>query len=158
MSYNYPGRKRDLTRSISQGWPGLQRLLEPLSTKELAILQKHRDLIERAQQIDKMTLNQLVRELENEFGMEVDPLRNGSYFISVDKPLDFLPERMDGPEGGGWDVANPGGFIKWAEDFLMREVRINIWIRYIEYKKKLGSLGSGKWSTPDWWRENAGYL
>ena len=33
-------------------------------------------------------------------------------------------------------VATSGEFEVWARHFLAQEVRINIWIRYMEHKKK----------------------
>lgn len=111
-------------------------LLEKLSNKELQILVVHVDLLDRVKTIAKMSELHLDHVIRTEYGFRVDSWGAGDYLLSVSKLEENAPSWWNS-QHVGWtfqqnDVAQ---FCKWAREFLLEEVRINIWMRYIEHKK-----------------------
>lgn len=130
-----------------QGNAAFKRLTSSLSTKELKILRKHPDLIERVSAISKMNVRELEAELKEEFSLEVEPSSNGDCWISTDALDPYVPEWAKTGHCGwymGFDDTSLLGadFEDWAQNFLLQEVRMNIWLRYMEHKKS-GKSGGG---------------
>ncbi len=140
--------KAVVTLGMSSGDLACQKLLDGLSVKELQILRNHPDLSERIREIRKMTLVQIIAELEEEFDLEVEKL-DSSYWINTEKLEGAIPEWFN-TSHAGW---NPGdgsvkgtgiSMIEWAKGFLMQEVRIDLWVRYLEHKKNEKPTKSSK--------------
>jgi len=113
-----------------------RELLEKLSIKEIDILLKHLDLLERVKTIAKMSDMHLDHLISTEYGFRVDSWSDGDYLLSVSELDQRAPNWwQSGHIGWMFEVGNAKQFSKWAKDFLMQEVRINIWMRYIEHKK-----------------------
>lgn len=113
-----------------------RELLEKLGDKELAILSKNQDLLERVKEISKMSYLHLNHVIGTQYGLKVDNWSGGDFLLSTAE-LDQKAPSWWGSTHIGWtfDTGNPPQFCSWARDFLMQEVRINIWMRYIEYKR-----------------------
>ena len=127
--------KKAMVFNMSQRDSEYEKLLSTLSTKELGILQKHDDLIEKVKGITKMTQIQLLQELEDEYDLEVDQYNIENMWLSTEKLEDAIPDWFSTSHCGWFKDVRDGEFTDWAREFLMQEVRINIWIRYQEYKK-----------------------
>lgn len=121
------------------GGSAVADLLRNLSYKELSILHKNPDLQRRVHDIARHTRPQLLHALSKDFGLTVSDCMTGDYFVGQEQALsDLIPEWLNPLNFGFWV---PGGvedvcFIKWARNFLMMEVRTNLWIRYLEHKRK----------------------
>ena len=132
--------KRAAIFNMSQGDKTFQALLDDFSTKELTILKKHSDLLDKVRWISKLNLVQILAELKDEYDLEIDTYHNGDYFISTEKLEDAIPDWFQSNHCG-W-FKGPAEFEVWARSLLVQEVRINIWIRYCEHKKNPKSTPS----------------
>jgi hypothetical protein len=132
----YPyANKRAMVYNMGHGDNGYQTLLDGMSTKEILILKKHPDLIDKVKDITKMTLLQLLAELKDEFNLEVDQYNSNDQWISTENLEDAIPEWFTTNHCGWFKDSRDDEFLDWARNFLMQEVRINIWLRYLEHKK-----------------------
>lgn len=127
-----------------------RELLEKLSHKELRILAKYEDLLERVKNIAKMSDMHLDHLMSTEYGFKVDSWSGGDYLLSVSE----LDNRAPGwwkSQHVGWafELGNKKQFCDWAKGFLIQEVRINIWMRYIEYRKSVLKSKRGAEIDPD---------
>lgn len=137
--------KRIVVHNMSQGDSAYQKLLDGLSDKELRILWRYPDLIEKVREIVKMPLVQIVAELQEEFSLEIEQYPTDNVWISTEKLEDAIPDWFTSSHCGWFTGTGDPEFLNWARDFLMQEVRINLWIKYLEYKKDFGKgwIGSG---------------
>jgi len=136
--------KRALAFNMSQGDRTFQDLLDGLSTKEILIMRKHPELLGRVQEICKMTDVQIIAELEDEYDLEIDQYNSENKWVCTEKLEDAIPDWFSTSHCGWFKDARNGEFEEWARDFLMQEVRINIWIKYLEHKKNPKPwMGSG---------------
>lgn len=113
-----------------------RELLEKLNNDELKILVKYPDLLERVKTIAKMSDFCLDHLIRTNYGFRIDSWAAGDYLLSVSELGQRAPDWCQS-EHVGWTfhTGDVPQFCKWARDFLMQEVRINVWMRYIEYKK-----------------------
>lgn len=111
----------------------IQRLLRHLNSKELQILQKNLDLVDRVAEISKLETKELREILTLDHDLEIEAYP-GSIWLSVIDLVKRVPENLTNNHTGWW-FDNEGEFTSWARDFLMQEVRINLMVRYIEHKK-----------------------
>lgn len=127
--------KRAMAFNMSRGDKGFQNLLDGLSAKEVIILRKHSDLIDQVRDIVKMTSIQLQAELREEYNLEIDQYHSNDVWVSTEKLEDAIPDWFTTSHCGWFKNSRDGEFEDWARNFLMQEVRMNIWIRYLEHKK-----------------------
>lgn len=127
--------KRAVIFNMSQQDSQYQKLLEGLSTKELEILRRYPELIDKLRGISKLTSTQALAELKEEYGLEVDGHMNGDVWISTEKLEEAIPDWFHSDHCGWFKTLQDGEFLDWAKQLLMQEVRINIWIKYLEHKK-----------------------
>jgi hypothetical protein len=136
-SHHYPYmNKRAVAFNMSKG-PGdliFQGLLDGLSSEELVFLQKNSDLIKRVRAIAEMSVIEILREFREEYDLDVEQQGDGDFWVSTEKLEDAIPDWFPS-DHVGW-FKKPGDFQEWAQKFLMQDVRINIWVRYLEHKKK----------------------
>ncbi len=124
--------KKTLASDMSDGNQAFQDLLDGLSTKEIITLRKHKDLIDRVYEIVRMEEPAILRELQEEHLLDLDLYQNGDVWIGTEQLEGSIPAWFE-TSHCGWFMNREGGeFVGWAKQFLMQEVRINIWIRYLE--------------------------
>jgi hypothetical protein len=111
-------------------------LLCKLPLKELDILVKHTDILGRVKNIAKMSYFHLEHLVTSQYGLKVDAWGSGDYYLGVTGIDDRAPSWWHS-DHVGWifHLGDTPQFTAWARDFLMQEVRINIWMRYLEYKR-----------------------
>lgn len=115
-------------------------LLDPLPIRQLRILKKNDDLVERTTEICKMTKMGLLIELRDKYGFEITNCQNGDVWIDGDASNDGLtPDWIEQGQlpFAGWYMKFNGEdneFEPWARNMLFQEVRTNMWIRYMEHK------------------------
>ena len=125
-----------LVNSISGGDTRLKKLLDAMSTKELVILWRHDDLIVRVRKIFNMTLVEASAELKDEYGLEIDAFECGDTYVSTEKLEGAVPDWYRPFHVSGWILnLENGKFLDWAKNLLLQDVRINLWVRYMEHKK-----------------------
>jgi len=127
--------KKAIALNMSEGNAVFQGLLNGLAAEEIIILRKHPDLRDSVREITKMTTVQLQAELQGEYNLEIDQYSSQDVWISTEKLDDAIPDWFETCHCGWWVPSQGEGFMQWARDFLMQEVRINIWIRDMEDKK-----------------------
>jgi hypothetical protein len=118
-------------------------LLDPLTAKELKILKKNGDLVTRVTEICKLTKMGMFKHIKNDYGFEITNCQNGDVWIDASDTTDTLvPEWIK--EGqlthSGWYLTFAGDeneFMPWARNLLLQEVRVNMWLRYMEHKLDL---------------------
>lgn len=113
----------------------MQDLLDTLTNKELRILRKHADLRARVLHISKMDTLQIFEELKDVFDLDIEFFNNHDVWISTERVEDAIPEWFDSHHYGWFRSQTSGEFSEWAKNFLLQEVKINIWVRYMEHKK-----------------------
>lgn len=116
----------------------MEELLACFSMKELQILFKHEDLIAKVDSIAGMSDEQLVRAVKEEYGAEFERFHSeeATFFVGFDKPLEALHEKYPTIPLGIYLSLATGELQAWARKLLLHEVRINLWMRYIEHKAK----------------------
>lgn len=112
----------------------VQRLLHHLNAKELQILQKNLDLVDRVSEVSKLDAKDLREILVIDYDLEVEA-HTGSIWISCTDIAKRVPENLANSHVGWWFEGEPE-FVAWARDFLMQDIRINIMLRYIEHKRE----------------------
>lgn len=112
----------------------IQRLLHHLNAKELQILQKNLDLVDRVSEVSKLDAKDLSEILTIDYDLEVEAY-TGSIWVSCTDIAKRVPENLANAHTGWWFGEEPE-FIAWARDFLMQDIRINIMLRYIEHKRR----------------------
>ncbi len=143
--YSY-ANKQAMVRNMGGGDSRYQALLNGLSTKEILILRQHPDLIDAVQNIIKMTSVQLLAELKEEYDLEADQHPTQDMYISTEKLEVCIPDWFL-TDHSGWFVSSGDNFQEWARSFLMQEVRMNIWLRYLEHKKGRALYWTGSGSN-----------
>lgn len=120
-------------------------LLDSLSVKELKILKRHEDLIDRVVEICKMSKMELLQTIRNSYGFDVQNCNNGDVWIDATEEVEALtPEWIKKGQlpYSGWYLTFNGddnAFVPWARNMLLQEVRANGWMRYMEHKLDLAA-------------------
>lgn len=111
-------------------------LLQKLSSKELEILLHHDDLLDRIKEIAKMPKEELDQALRTNYKLKVDSWWAGDVLICASEEASKPPSWwQDLHIGWVFDANDTDELCAWARDFLLQEVKINLWMRYIEHKK-----------------------
>lgn len=120
-------------------------LLDSLGVKELKILKRHDDLIERVSEICKLTKMGLLKTIRNDYKFDIQNCQNGDLWIEAGESIDKLtPDWIKKGQlpYSGWYLTFNGddnNFSSWARNLLLQEVRFNVWMRYMEYKMDIAS-------------------
>ena len=115
-------------------------LLDSLGIKDLKILKKNDDLVERVVEICKMSKMKLLMEIRDKYNFDVQNCSNGDIWIDGDDAVEGLtPDWIKKGQlpYSGWYLKFNGEdneFEPWARNMLFQEVRINMWLRYMEHK------------------------
>ena len=120
-------------------------LLNSLSVRELKVLKKNGDLIERVVEICKLTKMGLLKTIRGDYGFDIQNCENGDVWISAAEDVENLtPEWITKGQlpFHGWYLSFNGEdntFVPWAQNMLLQEVRINGWQRYMEHKLEIAT-------------------
>ena len=138
MHGHYEAQREIILRRISGADRQFLQLLDELPTNELKILEHHPDLIDAIRDLSHGTLSELRSLLENQHKLEIEGTSIDGYYIDTAKLDDYWPEEASPEEVGynSWWIEWKD-LLFWMKNFLLEEVRINIFFRYIEYKTKL---------------------
>ena len=119
------------------GDPEFKRLLAGFSRKEVVILGKYSDLVNEVKAIARLTPDEAITRLEKDHGLEVSSWNNattrGPTYISVD--MKDAPSWADEQDLFWCKDEEDGEFLEWAKCFLIQGLRIEILLRYLEFKK-----------------------
>ncbi len=115
-------------------------MLDALPSNELEILGHHSDLQDRIHEIVSMSVDKLTDTLTKDFDLIVSQYGTGEVWIDVEKLEDAVPDWLD-TRHFGWYIFT-SELIEFCRDFLMSEVRTNIYIRYLEHKQSLENTQS----------------
>jgi hypothetical protein len=127
--------KRAIVFNMAQQNSSFQKLLEGLSVKELDVLRRYPDLIDRVRDIAKLTEVQAIASLKEDFNLEVDGHLNGDVWIATEKLEEAIPEWFHSDHCGWFKTVKDGELLDFAKNIMMQEVRINICLKYLEHKK-----------------------
>lgn len=120
-------------------------LLDVLSAKELKILKKNEDLITRVTEICKLSKMSMFKHIKTDYGFKIDNCQNGDVWIDASEVTDpFVPEWIKPKQlvHSGWYLSFSGvenEFMPWARNLLLQEVRVNMWLRYLEHKLEMAA-------------------
>jgi len=113
---------------------GIYKLLMELTTPEIAELVQHEDLITKVGDIVRMTSLALEKTLQERYLLEVTECQTGNYWLGVsDELATWMPDWLVTHHQGYWCETRE--FTTTARIILLRDVRINLWMRYLERKK-----------------------
>jgi len=137
-SFHHHINRVAVTRNITARYghdSKLQKLMSGLSNKELKILQKNSDLVHKLHEISKMDLNTATICLEEDFNLSLEAYIGDSCWIGVEDLEESKPKWINNTHVG-WSVEGIKDFQNFALNFMLQEVRINIWMRYYAHKKE----------------------
>lgn len=119
-----------------------QEMVESLSIKELRILNKNPALINRIKWISLQKNKEELVKIILDYGLETINCQNGDVWIGNKTELDkFSPSWADDSlPYNGYYFNFDKEFAPWARNFLLQDVRCNIWNKYLE--KKLNDRSS----------------
>ena len=129
-------------------------LLDTLGVKELRILKKNEDLIDRVMEICKFTKMGLLKTIRNDYKFEIQNCQNGDVWLEAGDSVEELTPswiRKGQLPYAGWYLTFNGDndtFSPWARSMLLQEVRVNLWVRYMEHKIKVASIKPEKIKNP----------
>lgn len=115
-------------------------LLDPLTAKELKILKKNEDLIARVTEICKLSKMAMFKHIKTDYDFEISNCSNGDIWVDASDVTDKLVPDWIKPgqlSHSGWYLSFAGvenEFMPWARNLLLQEVRVNMWLRYMEHK------------------------
>jgi len=129
--------------NLSSGDPTLLTMLQALPVNELVVLQKNEDLLERCVEIADMDVRELAPLLRDEYSIELAEFGNGEMWADTGGLDDAVPEWMEGrTRHCGWYIET-AKLLEFGQEFLMQEVRVNIYSRYLEHKSEKSGSDSG---------------
>lgn len=110
-------------------------LLEKLSDKEVRILMHYPDIQKEIKKLAVQgTLTLLSRLRSKDYELEFNDCVSGSYFVGFSGKLEELaPDWIKKKFPGTWAPEKEMRSI--CLDMLLREIRINLWFRYLDYKR-----------------------
>lgn len=125
-------------------------LLEPLPLKELKILRKNPDLLERVWAICTYTKHGLREHIRDCHAFGIVEGAAGDVWVESKIPDALIPgwistDLEDGKVKlpfAGWYLTfsrKDNAFEPWARSLLLQEVRTNLWMRYMEHKLETAS-------------------
>lgn len=129
-------------------------LLDQLAVKELKVLKRHDDLVERVIEICKLTKMGMLKTIRDDYKFEVTNCENGDVWIDASDSCEGLTPDWIKPQQlphCGWYLSFNGDdneFMPWARNMLLQEVRVNAWMRYMEHKLDVASGKPGKTQNP----------
>ncbi len=131
----YSFQRQTVLFRLSKSDSEVRKILDALPTKELGILEHHPDLQDRIHEIVNMPVGDLTDALTKNFDLIVSQYGTGEVMIDIEKLEDAVPDWLD-TRHFGWYILT-SELIEFCRDFLMGEVRTNIYIRHLEYKQSL---------------------
>ncbi len=110
-----------------------QKLLKPLGVRELNVLKKDPELIQRIKDVVKLDADDIREYMLASWGLRVESCQDDDWWADIEDIRDKLPEWTRAVVEGSYI---PGeNFLDWGRSLLMEEVRVNINIRRIEELK-----------------------
>jgi hypothetical protein len=91
--------------------------------------------MDRVREISGMNVNELMEEMREDFGLEMEIFSHGAVCVSTEGLADAIPEWFSTYHCGWYKETVGGEFLVWARKFLMQEVCINVWIEYLKHKE-----------------------
>lgn len=150
MYSNVVQMKATLVTRIAKKYGGdtiFSKLLsDNFSRRDLSVLEMYPDISRRILGISRLRTGPLKMFLESNYGLQVDefdaPDKTGEcdWWIGMEGLRERLPV-FDRIPRSGWYV-DKKDFVYWAQSFIVREMRMNVLIRYIEYKRKTKTFTS----------------
>ena len=107
-----------------------RKLVDDLTLPELKILKHDEDLIQRTKDILKLDAEGLREYMVRTWGLLVESCQNDDWWCDVEGIRDRCPDWSRAIIEGHYIDSND--FVKWAQRWLMQEVRVNINIKRIE--------------------------
>jgi len=118
--------------------PDMQALLGDLTTHELRVIAKHQDLMSEVLRISKIDFETAKLTLEERFGLEIEEFSN-DYWVSTTRWEDEIPRELR-TQHIGWYADREEGVVCVAKMLLLREVQVNLVMRYVEHKREQNRL------------------
>ncbi len=147
-----------LVHNMAGGDARAKQLLNGLTNKELHILSKNQDLLERIVAITRVSALGLYKVISDRFGFVITTVGQGygDFWADLNNETDNnLPEEFvewyRKTEHTGWYLSTVDAFGAWAQDLLMQEIRTNLMLRYIEHKRaqKKSRMGAASRAVAD---------
>jgi hypothetical protein len=107
-----------------------RKLIDDLTLEELKILKLDEDLIQRTKDIFKLDAEGLREYMVKNWGLLVESCQNDDWWCDIEGIRDRCPDWSRAIIEGHY--IDSDDFVKWAQRWLMQEVRVNINIKRIE--------------------------
>ncbi len=124
-----------------------RKVIENFSEIELSLIIKNKDLGDRLKEISKMKLKQVLDSIRADFKLKIHPYGDAENWISLHE-LGFFKDlpKWWRTTHNGWNIRTED-MVKFGQGLLIQEVRINLYLRYIEdtanHKKNSNLVGTG---------------
>jgi len=113
---------------------GAKDLLGKLSLKELRSLFKNQDLVPKIQEIANLQLFQALDRLRNDHLLDINDCAGAGYYFGIDDKLGKRHSNWLLDACNGYWSGDDESTLEAARSILLLEVRVNLWLRYLEYK------------------------
>lgn len=121
----------------------VMKILDEFGISEIMELKKNKDLLARVKVIIGYSQEELLSILKKDYDLEITDCMNYDVYIGLtDEQEQSIPEwAVKGLPSSGWyftlhKTRDGDNFSSWARDFLLQEVRLELWSRYLKEKSK----------------------
>lgn len=111
-----------------------RKLIDDLTIMELGILKQDEDLIQRVKDILKLDAEGLREHMVKVWGLLAESCQNDDWWIDIENIREQCPKWSRAIIEGHYIDGND--FVDWGQKWLMREVRVNLNIKYIEWLRE----------------------
>jgi len=107
-----------------------RKLIDCLTLQELKILKKDEGLVDRVKSILQLDAEDLREHFVKVWGLSAEECQNNDWWIDIEEARKKCPKWARATIEGHY--VDGDDFVKWAQSWLMQEVRVNINIKRIE--------------------------
>ncbi len=107
-----------------------RRLIDCLTLEELKVLKLDEDLIQRVKGVLNLDAEGLREHMVGNWGLLVEECQNNDWWFDVEGIRERCPKWARATIEGHY--VDGGDFVKWAQQWLMQEIRVNINIKRIK--------------------------
>lgn len=107
-----------------------RKLIDCLTLEELKILKLDENLIQRVKDVLDLEAEDLREYMVKTWGLVVEECQNNDWWFDIEGIRERCPKWARATIEGHY--VDGGDFVKWAQQWIMQEIRVNINIKYIE--------------------------
>jgi len=107
-----------------------RKLIDDFTLAELQVLKQDEELIERVKKIVQLDAEGIREHMVKVWGLLAESCQNDDWWIDIENIREQCPKWSRAIIEGHYIDGND--FVKWGQKWLLREVRVNLNIKYID--------------------------